>query len=45
MKKILVVSIIIIVLWLIILRIPSISQKIKDAITFIVVASPIPPIP
>jgi len=44
-KKIIIVSIIIIALWLIILRIPSISQKIKNAITFFIVASPIPPFP
>jgi hypothetical protein len=45
MKKILIASIVVIVIWIIILQIPSISQKIKDTITFLVVASPIPPFP
>lgn len=44
-KKLLIASAIIIVVWLIILQIPGISKKIKSAITAIVVASPIPPIP
>jgi hypothetical protein len=45
MKKILIASIVIIAVWIIILQLPNLSRKIKDAITFFVVASPIPPFP
>jgi len=45
MKKIIIVSLVIIAIWLCIVRNPKISVKLKSFVTSLVVASPIPPIP
>lgn len=45
LKIIIIVSIIILVLWIIILKNPNISNRVKRWISAIVIVSPIPPIP